>query len=117
MARKATEKQLQALKEHQKPFDKSEEGREHAKKAQPKSVKQRKENRTFKEIYMEELSRGTRKKDIINAMLNAAETGNVAAYDRVIRDCGENPDATKETQQTINLVIPSGTADVMKNID
>lgn len=85
-------------------------------KAQPKSVDKRKENRTIREIYEEKLAKSGRKGNIVEAMIAQAEAGNIAAYDRVIRDLQEESGAKGVAQSVIQLVVSAETADKLSRL-
>ena len=95
------------------PFKKGEDA---PKKAQEKSVAKRKENRTLRQIMEEKLAKDGRKGNIIEQVITKAETGDLAAFDRVRALLDEQDDEKKDMGNTFNLVVTDETAKILKEI-
>jgi hypothetical protein len=90
--------------------------RENAREMQKKSAAKRKENRTFRQIMEEKLAKSGRKDNIIEQVITKAETGDLAAFDRVRALLDEQDDEKKDMGNTFNLVVTDETAKILKEI-
>lgn len=105
-----TEKQLANLKK--------EPGitKENAAEMQKKSAAKRKENRTLRQIMIEKLEKNGRKANVIEQVVAKAETGDLAAFDRVRDLLNEQDDERVENTHVLNLVVGEDTATILRDI-
>lgn len=104
---------LTNLDKGRKPFKKGDAA---PVKAQEKSVVKRKENRTLRQIMEEKLAKQGRKSEIIEQLLMKAETGDLAAFDRVRDLLNETDDERKDNESTINLIVGKETAQILREL-
>lgn len=104
---------LANLDKGRKPFKKGDPA---PVKAQEKSVVKRKENRTLRQIMEEKLAKQGRKSEIIEQLLIKAETGDLAAFDRVRDLLNETDDERKDNESTINLIVGKETAQILREL-
>lgn len=90
--------------------------RENAREMQKKSAAKRKENRTLRQIMEEKLAKQGRKSEIIEQLLMKAETGDLAAFDRVRDLLNETDDERKDNESTINLIVGKETAQILREL-
>lgn len=90
--------------------------RDNAREMQKKSAEKRKENRTLRQIMEEKLKKRGRKSEIIEQLLLKAETGDLAAFDRVRALLNETDDERKDNESTINLIVGKETARILREL-
>lgn len=82
---------------------------------QLKSAAKRKENRTFRQILEEKLKTPGRKENIIERLIQQAEAGNLAAYDRLNIKLQEDKDETSTASSSVvEITVPKDVAEVIK---
>lgn len=87
---------------------------ENARERQAKSVAKRKENRTLREIMEAVTGEKGRKEAIIRAVVERAERGDLAAFDRVRDVLKEQGDSS--ILNALNLCVSPETADILKGV-
>jgi len=89
--------------------------KENAREMQLKGARKRKENRTMREILLQKLKEPGRKDNILEKLVAKAESGDLAAFDRV-KDLAQENDGTVKEQNVLELKVSNETADILKRI-